>query len=48
MGIQTFVGHAADNLATVDAVVTSTAVKADNPEVLAAARENTSLWCCVR
>ena len=36
MGIQTFVGHAAQNLATVDAVVTSTAVKADNPEVLAA------------
>ena len=36
LGITTFVGHAAENLATVDAVVTSTAVKADNPEVLAA------------
>ena len=36
LGIQTFVGHAAENLATVDAVVTSTAVKADNPEVQAA------------
>ncbi len=36
LGIQTFVGHAASNLATVDAVVTSTAVQADNPEVLAA------------
>ena len=36
MGIKTFVGHAAENLATVDAVVTSTAVQADNPEVLAA------------
>ena len=36
IGIQTFVGHAADNLASVDAVVTSTAVQADNPEVLAA------------
>ena len=36
MGIKTFVGHAAENLASVDAVVTSTAVKADNPEVLAA------------
>ncbi|MDP3357700.1 MAG: UDP-N-acetylmuramate--L-alanine ligase [Polaromonas sp.] len=36
LGIKTFVGHAADNLASVDAVVTSTAVKADNPEVLAA------------
>jgi UDP-N-acetylmuramate--alanine ligase len=36
LGIKTFVGHAADNLSTVDAVVTSTAVQADNPEVLAA------------
>ena len=36
LGIQTFVGHAASNLATVDAVVTSTAVKADNPEVVEA------------
>ena len=36
LGITTFLGHAAENLATVDAVVTSTAVQADNPEVLAA------------
>ena len=36
IGIQTFVGHAADNLVSADAVVTSTAVHADNPEVLAA------------
>lgn len=36
IGIKTFVGHAAENLASVDAVVTSTAVQADNPEVLAA------------
>jgi len=36
LGIKTFVGHAAENLATVDAVVTSTAVQADNPEVLTA------------
>jgi UDP-N-acetylmuramate--alanine ligase len=36
LGIKTFVGHAAENLATVDAVVTSTAVQQDNPEVLAA------------
>ena len=36
IGIQTFVGHAADNLAGADAVVTSTAVHADNPEVLVA------------
>jgi UDP-N-acetylmuramate--alanine ligase len=36
LGIKTFVGHTAENLATVDAVVTSTAVQADNPEVLVA------------
>jgi len=36
IGIKTFVGHAVENLATVDAVVTSTAVQGDNPEVLAA------------
>ena len=36
LGIKTFIGHAAENLASVDAVVTSTAVQADNPEVLAA------------
>ena len=36
MGIKTFIGHTAENLASVDAVVTSTAVQADNPEVLAA------------
>ncbi|MCY1164476.1 MAG: UDP-N-acetylmuramate--L-alanine ligase [Pseudomonadota bacterium] len=36
LGIKTFVGHAAGNLASVDAVVTSTAVQADNPEVLVA------------
>jgi UDP-N-acetylmuramate--alanine ligase len=36
LGIQTHVGHAAANVAGADAVVTSTAVQADNPEVLAA------------
>ena len=36
LGIRTFVGHAAEHVAGADAVVTSTAVKADNPEVLAA------------
>ncbi len=36
MGIKTFVGHAAKNLTLADAVVTSTAVQVDNPEVLAA------------
>lgn len=36
LGIQTFVGHAAANVIGADAVVTSTAVQADNPEVVAA------------
>ncbi len=35
LGIATHVGHSADNAQDADAVVTSTAVKADNPEVLA-------------
>ena len=35
-GIATFVGHDAKNIAGADAVVTSTAVQADNPEVVAA------------
>ncbi len=36
LGIATYVGHDARHVAGADAVVTSTAVKADNPEVLAA------------
>ena len=36
LGIQTFVGHAAAHVEAADAVVTSTAVKPDNPEVLIA------------
>jgi UDP-N-acetylmuramate--alanine ligase len=36
LGIKTFIGHAPQNVAGVDAVVTSTAVKGDNVEVLAA------------
>lgn len=36
LGIGTFVGHDAANIAGADAVVTSTAVQADNPEVVAA------------
>ena len=36
LGIQTYVGHGADNVQGADAVVTSTAVKGDNPEVLIA------------
>ncbi|MDO8450184.1 MAG: UDP-N-acetylmuramate--L-alanine ligase [Rhodoferax sp.] len=36
LGIQTHVGHVAANVSGADAVVISTAVQADNPEVLAA------------
>ncbi len=36
LGIQTHVGHDAQNIVGADAVVTSTAVQADNPEVVAA------------
>ncbi len=36
LGIQTNVGHAASNIQGADAVVTSTAVQANNPEVVAA------------
>ncbi|HMN22363.1 MAG TPA: UDP-N-acetylmuramate--L-alanine ligase [Ottowia sp.] len=36
LGIATHVGHAAEHVAGVDAVVTSTAVRPDNPEVVAA------------
>ena len=34
LGIRTHVGHAAANVADADAVVTSTAVQPDNPEVV--------------
>jgi UDP-N-acetylmuramate--alanine ligase len=36
LGIKTFLGHEASHVIGADAVVTSTAVQADNPEVLAA------------
>jgi len=36
MGAKVFQGHAEQNIGNADAVVTSTAVKADNPEVVAA------------
>jgi UDP-N-acetylmuramate--alanine ligase len=36
LGVTVFIGHDAANIADAQAVVTSTAVKADNPEVLAA------------
>jgi UDP-N-acetylmuramate--alanine ligase len=36
LGIRVFIGHAAENIGQAQAVVTSTAVRGDNPEVLAA------------
>jgi len=36
LGIRTVVGHAAENVSTADAVVISSAVRSDNPEVIAA------------
>jgi UDP-N-acetylmuramate--alanine ligase len=41
LGIRTCIGHAEANIAGADAVVTSTAVQADNPEVLAARKRLT-------
>jgi UDP-N-acetylmuramate--alanine ligase len=40
LGIKTCIGHAAEHIAGADAVVTSTAVQSDNPEVLAARKRN--------
>ena len=39
-GVQVVIGHAAENVAGADAVVTSTAVKSDNPEVIAAREQH--------
>src|SRR5690349_18567435 len=36
LGAKVMLGHAAENVQDADAVVTSTAVKGDNPEVIAA------------
>jgi UDP-N-acetylmuramate--alanine ligase len=43
LGIQTFVGHEAGNVSGADAVVISTAVKADNVEVVAAREQRISI-----
>jgi len=40
LGARIAYGHAAENIADADAIVTSTAVKADNPEVLAARKKH--------
>jgi UDP-N-acetylmuramate--alanine ligase len=39
-GVKTYIGHATENLAEVDVVVISSAVKNDNPEVIAARLKN--------
>jgi UDP-N-acetylmuramate--alanine ligase len=44
LGVRCFVGHDADQVGRADTVVVSTAVPADNPEVLRAAREGLRLW----
>jgi UDP-N-acetylmuramate--alanine ligase len=43
LGIKTFVGHAGANVTGADAVVTSTAVKSDNVEVVAAVEQRISI-----
>jgi UDP-N-acetylmuramate--alanine ligase len=43
LGIQTRIGHSPANVTGADAVVTSTAVKADNPEVIAATLQRISI-----
>jgi UDP-N-acetylmuramate--alanine ligase len=43
LGIQTYIGHAAGNVVGADAVVISTAVKADNVEVVAAREKRISI-----
>ncbi|SES81399.1 UDP-N-acetylmuramate--L-alanine ligase [Nitrosomonas marina] len=40
LGIKVYTGHAAEQIAGADVVVTSTAVKPDNPEVIAAHEKN--------
>ncbi|SEM86718.1 UDP-N-acetylmuramate--L-alanine ligase [Nitrosomonas marina] len=40
LGIKVYIGHAAEQIAGADVVVTSTAVKPDNPEVIAAHERN--------
>jgi UDP-N-acetylmuramate--alanine ligase len=43
LGATVFIGHAADNIRGADVVVTSTAVKENNPEVLAARESRTPI-----
>ena len=43
-GITCFVGHAAEQLAGVDTVIASTAVRDDNPEIVEAQRLGLRVW----
>lgn len=43
LGGEVHIGHVAENIAEVDVVVTSTAVKADNPEVIEAHRQHVAV-----
>jgi UDP-N-acetylmuramate--alanine ligase len=44
LGVKVSIRHQKENIGSADAVVVSTAVQADNPEVLAA-REKRIPWC---
>jgi len=48
LGATVYLGHAGEHLTNADAVVVSTAVGNDNPEVLAARRAPASRWCRAR
>jgi UDP-N-acetylmuramate--alanine ligase len=43
LGVRIAIGHAADNVADADAVVVSTAIAADNPEIVAARERNVAV-----
>jgi len=43
LGVRIAIGHAADNVADADAVVVSTAIAADNPELVAARERNVAV-----
>jgi UDP-N-acetylmuramate--alanine ligase len=43
LGVRITIGHAADNVADADAVVVSTAIAADNPELVAARERNVAV-----
>ena len=48
LGARVAIGHDAEHIADADAVVVSTAVKSDNPEVIGGARARASRWCRAR